>query len=235
MESTRKKIIFCLSLSVCVFAWGLVFADQPFTTIQTMRSAVRNAKQDDATTPVSEADLTLFCHQSLINVSTDIGGIEMKFRVVTVANTRFYAIPDSICRILNASVINGKYTQELKQIPPQYLEDVEIPVLLEATATDNVPQAFHYWDDTLQLMPVPTRVDTVVLNCYVEHPADSTIQLEGGYCDAALYDAVARWYEATGMYSSATYWKGEYAKKKAALIEAYTRRFEQRPQSQQKP
>jgi hypothetical protein len=86
------------------------------------------------------------------------------------------------------------------------------------------------------LIPVPKRAnDTIILRVYVEHPADSTIQLEGGYCDAALYDAIARFYESVGMYSSATYFHAQYAEKKRALIEAYTRRFEQRPASQQKP
>ena len=231
-----RKISFLVLLSLFMLSNGLVFADQPFTTIQLMRSAVRSATQISEEANLPEATLTKFCHQALIWTSTDIGGIEVQYRIALSNNQRFKVLPDTICRIISASIVTNEYTQEMKQVPPQYTEDVNIPTRLESNENDNVPQAFSYWADTMQLLPIPNKSgDTIILQCYVEHPADSTIKLRGAYCDAALYDAVARVYESLEKYASAAYWHGEYAKKKEALAQIYQRRFEQRPPKQQAP
>ena len=181
-----KKYLFILLFP------AVVWADAPITTYAQFKTAVRRIVGISSTSLIPDTSLSADANAALLWTSVDVGGIQAQFRIVTVADQAFYAIPDTICEILTVSFISEDGgTHSVRSWPPEIYEDVVPtgnPALLSGEAEDDVPIAFNYWSDTLQLMPRPVNADdSVVLKCHVEYTVDSTLQLKAAYLEAAKF------------------------------------------------
>jgi hypothetical protein len=213
---------------------------QTMDSVGQMMSEARQLIGVESTTLLPDTTLRGCVLRSLVWTSTDIGGVESQYRFVTVALQAFYAIPDSTTEVLGATVrTEGGQTRSLKAWYPQFFEDLDIGDPDEWTASsDNIPFAYHYWDDTLQLLPHAVRDnDTIILFTYVEHKTltnesdtDSmAISFSGsGYTQAALYYACAEAAMSIGRGQLSQTFMAGYEKKKAELFRVYNRRFDAR-------
>ncbi len=168
-----------------------VSASSAIDTVSDFMQAVRwivHCSNDDM---LPDSVLLGLTDRSLVWVSTDIGGIEAIYRIITAASTEFYAFPDTVTEILYATLIDDSETFSIKAFSPAFYEDAfNKQTTLESGVGDQQPRAYNYWADTIQLLPIPINVDTIYFKCYVEHPltdaATDTIRLRSPYVEAAL-------------------------------------------------
>lgn len=159
-----------------------------------------NCKADDM---LPDSVLIGFAKRAILWTSTDIGGVEATFLIVTDTLQRFYAFPDTVTEILFATLVNENVTYSIKAFSPAYYEDIFEQTALQKDGEDQIPQAYNLWADTIQFLPTPIRVDSVYFKCYVEHSAVTAvgddILLRPAYIEAALeyccYLVYKRWEE----------------------------------------
>ncbi|MCK5612803.1 hypothetical protein KAR91_63610, partial [Candidatus Pacearchaeota archaeon] len=182
-----KKYLFILLFPM------IVSADPAITTFDQFKTAVRRTVDNESAVLIPDTSLTQDANAALVWTSIDVGGIQAQYRIVTVANQAFYAIPDTISEILTVSFISSDGgTHSVRSWPPEIYEDIiptGSPTLLSGEDEKAIPIAFNYWADTLQLMPRPVHDDdSVILKCHVEYTVDSsTLQLKAGYIEAAKF------------------------------------------------
>lgn len=210
-----------------------VGASTLYPTLNAFAGAVRNQIQLYSNSVLPDTVVRQLSRSSIISVSTDIGGVERRVKITTVNGTAFYTLPDSIVSIVSATLISGTLTQSIKAWYPQFFEDYfNMKQLGGATLTGNdpdaTPKAYYYWADTLQLLPIPVKTDSVYLNCYIRHSpmvtaADSLMRLKSGFEEAAIYLACHKVLLALKMYEEAAHYWGYYEKKAAQLANKYKR------------
>ena len=201
------------------------------TTVGEMGERVRDLTRISSQATLPDSDLYDFCGQSLLWTSIDVGGVEANFFVTTVASTPYYNLPDTIVDILFAYVnTSDAETRAIKAWYPQYFDELNLPAFT-GTDKEQIPLAYNYWSDTLQLLPVPLRADdTVVIKCLVEHPtaeaSGSTIIMRPAYTEAALFYTCHLSCVSVGMWAESEKFFAMYERLKVGLKERYTRRFE---------
>lgn len=227
MERTIQTCIILLLLT------SLAWADKPFIELGTMKPSVRKKVRIWDTQQLPDSTLTTFCQEGLITASVECRGIESRFRIITDTGQTFYAIPDTVVEIVFASNVSNGVTKSIRSIWPQYFEELYTVTTLASEAganSDAVPQAYKYWADSVQLIPVPIKVDTIYFDCYVEHPLldndSQNVRLRGNYNDAALYLTCQKVYESLEMWDAAGRMEAMYEKKKKELLAIYQRKLE---------
>lgn len=168
--------------------------------------------------------------RAIIWTSTDIGGVEATYRVITDTLQQFYALPDSIVEILFATLLRGKITYSIKAFTPAYFEDYFEITDLQQDDELAVPQAYNYWADTIQFLPIPIRVDSIYLKCYIEHPyvdsKDDSIQLRPAYIEAAIAYCCHLSYRRWKRWDEAALYLVAYEALRLKLINKYKRPME---------
>lgn len=229
-----KKLII-IAIMVVVFLPLTVNADDPFTNFDEFAEMVRKYTRIKDKSIMPDTTLWDICAQSIVWVSTEVGGCELRYRFVTVANQAFYQIPDSITEIVHATV-QTKYgeTKAIRAYYPEYFADFGVHKLSDANQS-GVPIAYFHWDDTLQILPPPIRVDTVYLYAFTRHVyPDTSAALDTitfnktTYAKAAISYACMEVLMAMKDYQSAGNWAALYEKQVATLRQTFSRKM-QRP------
>jgi hypothetical protein len=220
-----KKLWILLLLPVMAQA-GAVYEDR-----NALAEAVRQQIGIESTTQLPDTTLDDIVAAAVVWTSTDIGGVEAQYKIATVDEQGFYAVADSIVKVLYASIVTkGGKVYSLKSWPPQHHNDLGGEPELSGGESDPLPQSYNIWADTLQVSPPPINDDdTLVLKCFVEHRAlavdSSDIQLRPAYTEAAKFYACMLALLSIENEKSAIY-EGLYEKRKADLINSYTREFD---------
>lgn len=224
-----KKCSFAVVLFLCAAS---VFADKSFTELGTLKAGVRQQLKVWDVNTLPDSTLTAICARALVDVSVTCGGVEMQFRVVTDSGDAFYPMPDSVTEILFATLVSRERTMSIKAIPPQFTEDVspDYPIRLEGQDEYQVPRFYNYWADTLQLISVPSKIDTLYFKCFVEHPllsADSQdVRLRSTFGEVAFLKSCADAAASFEAFDVSTWYLNEYEKKCPKIREKYLRRFD---------
>lgn len=220
-----------LTLLILLMFVPVYSADNALTTFNDFQDMVRQLTRLTGTNRIPDTTLDVICSNALLWTSVDIGGVEIQERLVTVAGTDFYGMPDTLVRFTAVTLLteDGE-THGLKHWYPQYFKErFNLPKLSAAAESKNdIPVAYNYGADSIQIMPKPVKVDTIYYKAYVEHPAiaaGGTISMDRGFADAALFDACGRTLMAAAMFDEAERFFLRYEKKKAQLLI-----FNQRPQ-----
>lgn len=219
-------------------------AASPIATQADFTEAVRKELNLGSTNLLPDTTLNEISERAVVWVSADVGGVEAQFRILTVAGTAFYGVPDSIVAILHATMRSDEDgTRTIKAWYPQYLDelgvDPSLPVAMTGTSNDDeVPSAYQWWADTLQLMPAPVDAgDTIIIKCYVEHPildtlkdtpdaTDDVVFTYPAYTEAAIDYACYKTLRMLGRLEEATLYFAAYEKQRQVLIQKYTRGFD---------
>jgi len=244
------RILFALLLML-----STVQAATVIDTLGKFKEQVRQFTGVESTELLPDTTLTDWCYLAIVNTSTEIGGVEAQYRVLTVAEQKFYSLPDTIVAVLATSLISTEGgTYVIRAGYPQYFDRFSLPrigVADDAINVDDnsVPLEYHYWADTLQLLPAPIRdSDTLVLKCFIEHPSmtiggagDTTASgannadtntiafTYSDYTTAALFLATAYTLYSIDEFDRGDRYFALYEKKKASLIQQYQRRLDTTP------
>ena len=223
----RKVVI------ACTFLLAGSTLGQVHSTRADFEDAARQQYGAETTKLVPDSSLGEFAQEAIIWTSVDAGGVEAQYKIITVTGQGFYAIADSIVAILETSYLQEDgQTRSLPHRPPQLHEELGGATAVEGGGEDDVPGAWSYWADTLQLMPVPqSDADTIVLKCWVEHralPDDSmTIQMQSAFVDVAKWNLCMRMalsldpeLPAVGVY------KALYDEARKSLLKRFARRYD---------
>lgn len=208
------------------------FADTKIDSLGEFKQQVRQSKRLESTVSLPDTAFTDFVNRSLLRTSIDWGGVESRIRIQTVANQGHYQLPDTLVEILAQSTISIKLTHQLKQTLPQHLEDLGITTGLTPASTD--PEAialgFSYWNDTLQLFPIPVKVDTLWFYAFVEaevlSAALDTIPMRSGFIEVAVYYCCMLILESFSMYEEAAYYEAKYEKYGLRTRQKYLKRLD---------
>ncbi len=200
-------------------------------SIGSMKAEIRYMTHITSTSLLPDSTLHSFCDRALLWTSVDVGGVELQYKFTLTAEQAFYAIPDSITEVLFATYISGNVTKSIKAWYPQFFEDQFTLSEIDVTASseDDIPVAYNYWADTIQLIPAPQKADSVYLKCFVEHSdlADTgSILLKPAYTEAAVLYACHLAFISVAQFEEAALFLTLYEKKKASLRERYTRKFD---------
>lgn len=218
------------SIVILLFLVGIVDAAPVIRTVAQFNTRLRERVRVQSTVMISDSTVTWASREAVLYTSVTIGGCESNLRIVTAANDPYYPLPDTLVRILYASIQGASgSTFPLKAWFPQYYDIFDLDQLGDASE-NAVPNAFMYWKDTLQLMPRPTKIDTLLLRCFVEHPAipntTDSIRLRPAYTEAALEWASFLVFRELGLWEEATACLGTFKQMKADLEAAYSRKFD---------
>lgn len=209
---------------------GNLMAGTHIVDLGDMKESIRMDLQIKDNAILPDSALTDFCQRALLTTSTQCGGIQAMYSIVTVSEQAFYQLPDTIVEIIWGTVITGDAgkTMSIKAIPPPYAEDYgEITDLIESDENeDATPPFYDYWADTIQLIPIPSRDDdTVFFKCFIEHSSISLdtadLQLKSTYIDAAILWAEYLAYYSMQEYDQGNVYKAAYLEMKAELRAKY--------------
>lgn len=224
--------IYCLLLVVILFLPSLAYGDAVFATFKIFKEGIKQQLRIHSTVMVPDSELTDWANLALVWTSVDIGGVESRVKILTVVGQPFYELPDTLVEILSQTNISLEVTKSLRAIPPQFSEEMGIGVEL-VTGDGNkhaTPIGFSYWNDTLQVFPIPIKVDTLYFYCYVEHPALSSdgdaIGLRSAFTQAAIWYACESIFSSLTMTDEAIIYEKKYDKAKIALRERYRNKFD---------
>ena len=224
--------IYCLLLIVILFLPSLAYGDAVFATFKIFKEGIKQQLRIHSTAMVPDSELTDWANLALVWTSVDIGGVESRVRIQTVIGQPFYELPDTLVEILSQTNISLEVTKSLRAIPPQFSEEMGIGVELVTGESNKhaTPIGFSYWNDTLQVFPIPIKVDTLYFYCYVEHPALSAdgdaIVLRPAFTQAAIWYACESIFSSLAMTDEATIYEKKYDKAKIALRERYRNKFD---------
>jgi hypothetical protein len=222
-----KRFFITLFVLLCFVE---IRAGTRISTAADFMARVRKAVNISNTTGLPDSVLLDLSDRALLWVSTNVGGIETQFAIVTVANQAFYAVPDSLVEITYASIVSWGQTKSAVSWTPQFYDERFKAGKLEGTGVDDVPSAFNFWSDTIQLMPVPTKADTIYFKGYLEHPAvDSSVdavRLKPAYIEAAVTYATELVWEFLGEYDQAGIYAVKFKEQSAGLTTTYTRKID---------
>jgi len=196
----------------------LSYAGASMDTLLAFKENVRQSKRMESTVTLPDSAFTDFVNRSLLRTSVDWGGVESRIRILTVANQGHYQLPDTLVEVLGQSTISIKLTHQLKQTLPQHLEDLGIATSLPSASADpeGVAIGFSYFNDTLQLFPIPVKIDTLWFYAFLEHEvlsaAADTIRMRPAFTDVAVYYCCMLILESFSMYEEAAYYEAKYEK-----------------------
>ncbi len=218
---------------------AISYAGASIDTLLAFKENVRQSSGIESTVILPDSALDDFVNRALLRTSVDWGGVETRIRILTVANQGHYELPDTLVEILAQSTISIKLTHQLKQTLPQHLEDLGIATELPSASSD--PEAiaigFSYFNDTLQLFPIPVKVDTLWFYAFVEHEvlaaAADTIRMRPGFTDVAVYYCCALILESLGLYEKAAYYEAKYEKYGFKTRQKYLKKLDILPERQQ--
>ena len=226
-----RRLVFAV---VLVLVGSCTFAAQPaITTIADMVIAVRFQTNIKSTVSLPDSQLIQFVSRGLVYTSIDIGGVETHVMLTTDTLQHFYAVPDSITKIVSATLISEGVTKSIKAWPAQYFEGHFDVTSLTGDEEDQFPQGYNMWGDSVQLTPSPAKVDSIFLKVLVEHralivAADDSIKIQfgDGYKEAALFYICGLIFTRSKMYEDATFYFSLYEKRKTELLEDYAKGFD---------
>lgn len=224
----RSLAVFILML----FLPSLVSAGAALDTLGAFKENLRQQLRIHSVVLLPDSEITDWANLALVWTSVDIGGVESRVRILTVVGQPFYGLPDTLVEILSQTNISKKVTKSLRAIPPQFSEEMGIATELVTSDTNKhaTPVGFSYWNDTLQVFPIPVKVDTLYFYCYVEHPvltsAGDSIRLRPAFTQAALWYACQSIFESMSMIETAAIYERKYDKAKIALRERYRNKFD---------
>ena len=224
--------IYCLLLIVILFLPSLVSAASVMDSLLDFKINVRQQLRIHSTATLPDSEITDWSNLAILWTSVDIGGVESRIRILTVVGQPFYELPDTLVEILSQTNISLEVTKSLRAIPPQFAEEMGISTELVTGESNKhaTPIGFSYWNDTLQVFPIPIKVDTLYFYCYVEHKFlyhDTVdIQMRPAFVQAALWYACQSIFESMGMVAEAAIYEKKYDKAKIALRERYRNKFD---------
>lgn len=233
---TSTAITFLISVCACLalLTAGSVKADPPFNTLNDLRHLVRQ-QTVLSTSLLPESTLISLCQVAVEWTSVDCGGVEGQVVVKTVEGQQFYAIPDTIVEIVSATQVGTGNTYGLVAVLPQWWEKLYDGYHNSGTSTgeEAFVRGYHYWDDTLQLLPSPSRDnDSIILKGYVNHPdcdtstANDTLRFKSGYDQAAFFYACYLVEYHVKMFDDGDRYMAAYEKHRDALKATYARKFD---------
>lgn len=226
-----KKFIGII-LFVLVSMPNISNAGAVYTTLDDLESGVRN-KIAFPSKSLPDSVVTQACKDGLLAVSVEIGGIEAIYMIVTDTNVAFYTIPDSIVEVTKITLINTKRTNSVRAMDPEQYEysaekmPTELGVAYGSDDKD-VPFTYDIWSDTIQLTPIPNRIDTIYLKCYIEHQnidSTDTLLLRPAYTEAALWYAASICEDYLRDYETSLYFYAKYEKKMSKLLARYRPKY----------
>ena len=207
-------------------------ADAVLTTRLVFKENVRQQERMESTFSLPDTAFNDFVNRALVFTSVDCGGVQSRIRLQTVVDKKFYAFPDTVVEVLAQALFSGTNSFSIKGVYPQFSEELGYPTSLAPLATDPDvrPTGFIYWDDTLQLMAIPKKVDTIYFYCHVEHPALSAdtmaIRFKPAYSEAALYYCCMLILESLEEFQDAAWYEARYEKLRAKLRATYQPKFD---------
>lgn len=235
----RTFRVLCLFL---LLGGGLALASGHVHTVAQFQRDIRMEMRISTGALLPDSVLLAASQRAILWTSTDIGGYEKRYKIQTHYGQAFYALPDTIVEVISASLISGMATKNLRGTNTEYFEapDVAAPDFAGEDSTgadrDKVPYGYHYWADTIQLMPIPAQLDSFYLSCYVEHPMiDSTvdsIKLKPPFIEAARDFAMHLAYRSIQDYDAATFYLTLYKERRAELRGKYLRKYLYRPEAE---
>lgn len=226
-----KYVLICVLVGVSLLAVG-VSADAVMTTRGVFKENVRQQERIESTYSLPDTAFNDFVNRALVWTSVDCGGVQSRVRMLTVKDRKFYAFPDTVVEVLAQALFSGTNSFSIRGVYPQFSEELGYPTVLTPMTTDPSvrPTGFIYWDDTLQLIAIPTKVDTLYFYCHVEHPALSAdsmvIRLKPAYSEAALYYCCFLISESLEEFEDAAYFEARYEKTRAKLRALYQPKFD---------
>lgn len=227
----RLKYIWCALFLFVSTATGAPV----YNTLVKMNLGVRHTIKTYDLDVLPDSVLYDFCARALKKTSVEIGGIETQFKFNTDTSQARYSIPDTVVTVIFAELVVGKITKSLKAYYPQYYEDDFKKNALVEDNEDQHPDAYKLWGDSIRLYPTPLLVDSVYLDCFVEHEVVSastdSVRLEGEFLSAALEYTAYLALRHLGLYDRADRHMVEYARIGNALKTSYARRMDVRTAS----
>jgi hypothetical protein len=217
----KKLLIIMIFLMV-----GLCYPKGNITTSTGFWRAVRLELNIDANAMLPDTVLAALSQRGILWTSSDIGGIQMGFWLATVEEQVLYAVPDSVTEIVSATTIRDLKTRDIRGGYPPFYEATYDMTFYEAPSEDAVPLSYSLWDDSVQLFPIPIQDDdSIYFKFHIEHPVctagATTILLKSAYVEAAIDYTCYLVYKRLQMYDIATYYEGQYGKKKQDLRQRY--------------
>ncbi len=211
---------------------AFAFADTKIDSLGEFKQQVRQSKRLESTVSLPDTAFTDFVNRSLLRTSVDWGGVETRIRIQTVANQGHYELPDTLVEILGQSTISIKLTHQLKQTLPQYIEDLGIATGIAPSSAD--PEAiaigFSYWNDTLQLFPIPVKIDTLWFYAFVEaevlSASGDTIPMRSAFIEVAVYYCCMLIAESFSMFEEAAFYEAKYEKYGLKTRQKYLKRLD---------
>ena len=228
-----KKLLLALWLCASTVWGGAIIENR-----DDFQDYVRQITGLESTALMPDTTLNAIIQEAVLWTSVECGGVEAQYRILTVAGQAWYDVPDSVTEILYATLLSkDRETYSVKAYYPQWFGDTESPSSLGDEASDETeddfPFGYNYWADTLQLFPIPNRVDTLVLKCYIEHPifqgtdsTNDTLQFKPPYTSAAIDLAASEALYAVEMFDKSALWFAKYERKRNALRGIYQRKFD---------
>lgn len=210
----KRFVLILLFLILPVFAFG----DTKIDSLGEFKQMVRQSQRLESTVDLPDTVFTDFVNRSLLRTSVDWGGVETRIRILTVKNQGHYQLPDTLVEILAQSTVSIKLTHQLKQVLPQHLEDLGIATDIPSASTDPeaIAMGFSYWNDTLQLFPIPVKVDTLWFYAFVEAEVLSasadTIPMRSAFIEVAVYYCCMLISDSFKKYQDAAYYEAKYEK-----------------------
>jgi len=224
-----KKILILIMLWLICLP---VFGASALENFDAFCDRARQLTNVTSTELIADTVVYRLCSDAIVYTSADIGGLETQYKINTVADQAFYSIADSIVSINRVTVLTADgETKSLRLWYPQYFDYWDMPTMAQGDEAD-VPIAYDFWADTLQVMPIPQRVDSIYLKAYVEHRTLSTdddsddIAIRPAFAKAALDLACSDICMKVGLFEKADKFLARYEIKKKALLERYFREME---------
>lgn len=212
---------------------GPALAGSQITTVGKLIASARMTTGINSKVLIPDTVALDLAGRALTWVSTDCGGYEKTFRILTVEGQAFYAIQDSVVEILSATIVTDNVTKSIKAWYPQFAEETYQSSLGSSSggsSEDAVPGAYHYWANSMQFIPIPIRVDSVYFFANYEHPTvtatTDAVKLKSPYAETAVQYLSALMYESIRDFEAAALAQAKYEKTKENLKAVYTRRFD---------
>jgi len=220
-----KKLLFYIVLLLVLSS--SVKADPVYGTLAEFMVGVRYQTKITSTVALPDSILIEYSARAILHTSTVVGGIEATFKINLVDEEPFYLLPDTIVEVLSVTLISGVRTKSLFPYEPASTGNMadSIEFIELTTGDDTKPRAYNIWNDSIQLIPIPTGTDSIYLKCYVEHPVltagANSIVLRADYIEAALFYASYLVLVHLGMQEEALVYKNDFNEISALLISKY--------------
>jgi len=226
-----KTRVVCLFISI-LLSFGVSRAGVGIDTLGDFKRELRQELNTFTNSAFPDSVQVSISARAILWTSADIGGVEQTFMVNTVDGQAMYAVPDTIVEIIESSFISYRMTANFKSWPSQYIEDAgDMTELSDPNEPLDVPFAFSYWADSIQVSPIPIRDDdSIYLKCYVEHPYISAVGddvcLKDPFIEAALAYACHLAYRYWQEFEVAAQYKQIYDALKEDLRRKYLPRYD---------